>query len=119
MDEPKPINEFEPIDKKEDFENEVQQAFLRRPAPPGLKRRIMNQRASRRTEQSRSRVVLWQRVAAGLVLAATIGGALTWRHVEEQRKGEAARDQVLTALRITSHALNQIQAQLAARDHNE
>ncbi len=48
-----------------------------------------------------------------------LGGAFTWRHVEEQRKGEAARDQVLTALRITNHALNEVQARLAARNGNE
>jgi predicted type IV restriction endonuclease len=34
--------------------------------------------------------------------------------VEERRKGEAAREQVLTALRITGHALDQINTQLAA-----
>ena len=60
--------------------------------------------------------MLWQRLAAGFVLAAALGGALTWRHIEEERRGEAAREQVLTALRITNHALNQIQARLAARD---
>ena len=63
-----------------------------------------------------SQVLLWQRLAAGIVLAAALGRALTWRHIEEERRGEAAREQVLTALRITNHALNQIQARLAARD---
>jgi hypothetical protein len=38
-----------------------------------------------------------------------------WRIVEERRKEEAAREQVSTALRITSHALNQMNARLAAR----
>lgn len=98
------------------FENELQQAFLRRPAPPGLKRRIMNQRAQRRTAQMHSRVVLWQRLAAVFVLAAALGGGYTWHYVDQQRKGEAAREQVMTALRITNHALDQIQARLAARD---
>jgi hypothetical protein len=125
MDDPKPINEFDTMrqsdspDTMRAFETELQQAFLRRPAPPGLKRRIMDQRARRRTAQSHHRIVLWQRLAACFVLAAALGGALTWRHVEEQRKGEAARDQVLTALRITSRALNQVQAQLAARHRDE
>jgi len=110
MDDPNPLN---------GFEEQLRQAFLRRPAPPGLKRRIMNQRAQRRTAQMRNRVVLWQRIAAAFVLAAAIGGGFTWHYIDEQRKGEAAREQVLTALRITNHALDQIQARLAARDRDD
>lgn len=103
-------------DELNGFEEKLKQAFLRRPAPPGFKRRILNQRAQRRTVQMRNRVVLWQRLAAGFVLAAAIGGGVTWHYVDQQRKGEAAREQVLTALRITNHTLDQIQARLAARD---
>ena len=122
MDEPKlinehdPMNEPEPIDRMNEFENKLRQAFVRRPAPPGLRRRIVDQRNRRRTERFHSRVVLWQRLAACFVLAAALGGGLTWRHVEEQRKGEAARVQVITALRITNHALNEVKARLAVRD---
>ena len=116
MDELKPMNEPEPIDRMNEFENQLRQAFVRRPAPPGLKRRILDQRNRRRTARFHSRVVLWQRLAACFVLAAALGGGLTWRHVEEQRKGEAAREQVLTALRITNHALNEVKARLAVRD---
>ncbi|HEX4284079.1 MAG TPA: hypothetical protein VHZ28_03240 [Terracidiphilus sp.] len=100
------------------FEDELKQAFLRRPAPPGLKRRILNQRNQRRTIQIRSRVVLLQRLAACFVLAATIGGGFTWHYVDQKRKGEAARQQVMTALRITNRTLDQIQARLAARDRD-
>jgi hypothetical protein len=62
--------------------------------------------------------VLWQRLAASLVLAAMLGGAVEWeRHVrEERRRGEAAREQVMTALRITGHALDKMNQQLAAHD---
>lgn len=98
------------------FEEKLRQAMLRRPAPPGLKRRILDLRNRRRTARLHDRVVLWQRLAACLILAIALGGGLTWRHIDQQRKGEAARNQVLTALRITSHALNQIQTRLAARD---
>lgn len=102
------------------FEQQLQQAFLRRPAPPGLKRRILNQRDQRRTTRMRNRIVIWQRLAACFVLAALIGGGFTWHYVDERRKGEAAREQVITALRITNRTLNQIQARLAARaDHEE
>ena len=47
----------------------------------------------------------------------TASGGVAWRNREEQRKDEAARQQVLTALRITAHALNQMNAQLAAHSH--
>ncbi len=107
------------MDEMNEFEDRLKQAFLRRPAPPGLKQRILLQRKQRRAEQLHHRTLVWQRLAACFVLAAVIGGGLTWRHIDQQRKGEAARDQVFTALRITNRALSQIQARLAAHDHDE
>ena len=104
--------------ERDDFERELKQAFERRPAPPSLKRKLMEQRGRQRTERLRIRRVIWERLAACLVLAALVGGGLQWRQREEQRKGEAARQQVLTALRITNHALNQIKAQLAEHDRD-
>lgn len=105
--------EFEPAEEMEEFEQELRHAFRRQPAPPGLKTRIM---ARRRKPDWRGHAVLWQRLAASLALAAVLAGAALCRQREEQRKGEAARQQVLTALRITSHALNQMNRQLAAHD---
>ena len=98
--------EFEPM---EDFERELRQAFERRPAPPGLKRRLMEKRRAHRPQSA-----VWLRLAASVALAAVLAGGVEWRHQEERRKGEAARQQVLTALRITGHALNQMNRQLAA-----
>ena len=105
----------EPFDE---FELELKQALQRRPAPPSLKRKLLAQRAARtRSSATRNSFVLWQRLAASVVLIAAIGGGLVWRqHEQEQRKGEEARQQVLTALRITSHALDHAQTQLAAHD---
>jgi hypothetical protein len=107
--------EHEPFDN---FELELRQALERRPAPPGLKRKLLAQRAARkRPDAVHGSFVQWQRLAASLVLVAALGGGLTWRHhEEEQRKGEEARQQVFTALRITSHALDHVQAQLADHD---
>jgi len=62
--------------------------------------------------------VFWQRLAASVLLAGALGGAITWRNAEQRRKGEAAREQVFTALRIANHALNEMNAQLAARNRN-
>ena len=96
----------------DDFEEKLKRSFKRWPAPPGLKPRIMARH--RRVPVPRSHVVLWQRMAASLTLAAMLGGAAFWHQREERLKGEAARQQVLTALRITDHALDNISKQLAA-----
>jgi uncharacterized protein HemX len=106
----------------DEFEQELRQALERRPAPPGLKRRIMERRAARRVKPAWlgiARTGIWMKLAAMLVIVAILGGVgLEWRarRAEEQRRGEAARQQVLTALRITSHALDKVQARLAEHD---
>lgn len=119
--------EHEPLDE---FEQELRQALERRPAPPGLKRRILERHAEERARHGwlkrmfavprggRVQFGMWAKVAATLVIVAIIGGGVEWRvkQVEEQRKGEEARQQVLTALRITGHALDQVQEKLAAHD---
>ena len=98
----------------DDFEKELQQALQRRPAPPSLKRRIMERRGLLTIERRHSYGVIWQRVAAGLLVAAMLGGAMQWRlrREEKRRQGEEARRQVMIALRITGHALNEMNAQL-------
>jgi hypothetical protein len=106
---------FEPTD---DFEREVRQALERRPAPPGLKRKVMDQRSRARTQRVRTQTMIWQRLAASIVLAGAVAGGVAWRNHEDRRKGEAAREQVMTALRIANHALNQMKVQLAAHDRD-
>jgi len=108
--------EFEQMD---DFEQELKQALERRPAPPSLKRRIMQQRSMRHTQRLRNHVILWQRLAASLILAALLGGAYTWHEADQRRKGEEARRQVMTALRITGHAINEVNSRLAAHDRDD
>jgi hypothetical protein len=98
------------------FERELKQAMERRPAPPSLKRRILQQRATRRTQRIHSHTIWWQRLAASVLLAGVVAGGYSWRQVEERRKGEQAAQQVLTALRITNRALNDMNRRLAARN---
>ena len=104
----------------DDFEKELAQALERVPAPPSLKARVMQRRGLRSVERRHSTWLVLQRVAAGLLVAVMLGGAVEWRmrKVEEQRQGEEARRQVMTALRITGHALGEVNAQLN-RNHGE
>ena len=111
----------------DEFERELRQALERRQAPPGLKRRLMAQREANgvRTgwlawlgKAGRGRG--WAPATAALLLLALAGGGVRWEieKRQEERRGEAAREQVMTALRITGHALNEVQARLAEHDRN-
>lgn len=115
-DQPEPVNLSE---QDGDFERELRQALGRRPAPPSLKRRILQRREARRTERLHFRTVWWQRLAASVLLAGVIAGGYGWRQVEEQRKGEEVKRQVMTALRITNHALNDMNRRLAEHNRDE
>lgn len=107
--------EFEPMDG---FEKELRQALQRRPAPPSLKRKVMERRGAVSLERQHHRWLMWQRLAAGVVLAAILGGTMTWQlqKAEERRKGEEARRQVMTALRVTTRALNELNQRLMERN---
>ena len=98
------------------FERELQQAMERRPAPPSMKRRILLARDARRTEKVHIQAVWWQRLAASVLIAGVIAGGYSWRQIEERRKGEEVKRQVMTALRITNHALNDMNRRLVEHD---
>ena len=53
--------EFEPGNE---FEQELRQALERRPAPPGLKRRLMEKRSRRHTERLHTYTMIWERLGA-------------------------------------------------------
>lgn len=108
------MHEFE-----DTFERELKQALERRPAPPGLKARILAARWERRKESRHSHSVVWMRLAASLLIVAIIGGAIRWNYqrIEERRRGELARQQVFTALRVTAHAINLVQERLSAHNN--
>lgn len=105
-------SEFDPMDE---FERELRDAMERRPAPARLKHKIM----ARRAEKRRSMRMAWlERVAASMIFAAVVGSAAFWSHQEQERRGEEVKRQVFTALRITNHALQQMNTQLAEHDRN-
>ncbi len=109
--------EFEPMDE---FEQELHQALVRRPAPPTLKQRVMDERARRMRQRMRlvPRMHSWMRIAASLLIVAILAGTAEWgiQRRQERRRGEEARRQVMIALRITGRELNQVQARLTT--HN-
>lgn len=102
----------------EEFEIELRLGLERRPAPPGLKRKVMERRSLRQPQQRRGVPVLWMRLAASLAIVAILAGGADWgvRRVQERRRAEEIRQQVFKALRITNHALNEVQSRLAAHD---
>lgn len=109
--------EFELKDDHE-FECELITALEWRPAPPDLKRKILERSRQEHARMRHTRALWWQRLAASFVIAGLAGGALYWRHAEQMRKGEEAKQQVITALRIATRALEQVNAQLEQRNEN-
>lgn len=103
----------------DEMESELREAFERLPAPQSLKRKVMERRWRERAARRHGRIVVWQRLAASVVLAAAVGGALAWREAEERRRGEEAKQQVFTALRITHHALKQMNEHLREQDRDK
>ena len=109
--------EFEPLD---DFEETLKRSFERQPAPPSLKRKLMERR--RRVAQRRSfPLFAWRGLTASIVsvslcilAALAIYSGYEQRQAEQRRKAEDVHQQVLLALRITNHALNHMNQQLAA-----
>jgi hypothetical protein len=111
----------------DDFERELRKGVERQAAPASLKRKVMEQRLQNRgkiqsirsTTRQRNRMIWLERIAASLVLAGVAGSAVIGHYAVERRKGEEAKQQVFTALRITNHALGQVGAQLAEHDNKE
>ena len=98
-----------------EFERKLRMAMQHREAPLGMKQRVLA-RARERRKTQHGRWWMVQRVAASAVLAAVVGGFVAYRHNEEraaeQKRGEEAREQVMTALRITSRTLGRVNERL-------
>jgi len=104
----------------QEFERELREALKRCPAPSGLKRKLMERR-HRPGQWLAFPLFAWRGLAASLVsvslcilAALALYGDYEWRQVEQRREAEIASQQVMAALRITGHALNHMNRQLAA-----
>lgn len=106
-----------------EFEQELRQALERRPAPPTLKRSVMDERARRARQRMRlvQPMHSWMRIAASLLIVAILAGTAEWgiQRQQERRRGEEARRQVMIALRITGRELNQVRTRLATHGTGE
>jgi hypothetical protein len=98
-----------------EFERKLRFALQHRPAPLGLKQRVLV-RARERRQAQHGRWWMVQRIAASAALAAVFGGLAVYHQAEERalerKKGEEAREQVMTALRITHQTLYRVNARL-------
>ncbi len=95
-----------------EFERKLRFAMQRHEVPLGLKSRVLAQARARR-QARHGRGWILQRIAASAVLAAVFGGIAVYHEAEERRRGEQAREQVMTAMRITSKTLGRVNERLA------
>ena len=95
------------------LENDLQRALRRQAPAPGFAERVM-QRIESDQEVPRKnprRPVWWRAAAASVTLAAILGGYATHR-VLEYRRGERAKEQVLTAMRIAGEKVRYAQQEV-------
>lgn len=101
----------------DELEQQLLQALERLPAPPGLKRRVIERREAQHAARRRRQLMWWRRMAVAAAAVCLLAAVWFWRGAEQRREGEEARGQVILALRITNRALTQMRSQLAA--HNQ
>ena len=92
------------------LENDLKRALRRQAPAPGFAERVM-QRLEEKEKPKRR--VWWRAAAASVTLAALLGGYATHRVVERQR-GERAKEQVLTAMRIAGEKVRYAQQEVRA-----
>ena len=90
---------------------------LRRQAPaPGFAGRVLQR--IEQEDQPKHRPVWWRAAAASVTLAVILGGYATHR-VVEHRRGEHAKEQVLTAMRIAGEKVRYAQQEVRSIGVNE
>lgn len=103
-------------EEMDELEQQLSQVLERLPAPPGLKRKVIERREEQLAARRRQ-LMWWRRLVIATAAICLLAAVWFWRGAEQRREGEEARRQVILALRITNRALTQMQSQLAA--HNQ
>jgi hypothetical protein len=98
------------------LENDLKRALRRQAPAPGFAGRVM-QRIEQQAAPKR-RPVWWRAAAASVTLAAILGGYATHK-VVEHRRGERAKEQVLTAMRIAGEKVRYAQQEVRGIGHPE
>lgn len=108
--------------ERDDFEEQVREGMQRCEPPAGFADRVMLRVAKEPSGAPKLRLMkaknasVWQWAVAAALLLAVSGGVLEQRHLAERRArqiaGEQARDQLMTALQITSEQLQRVNQQI-------
>lgn len=104
----------------DDFEQQLKQAMARQEPPPWFEAKVLaaveRQPQSRQSLWSRFRVQPGMRWATGFAAALLVTTGV-WQHehaVQEREAGEAAKEKLKVALRITGQKLHSIQTRVDA-----
>lgn len=99
-----------------ELEDQLRDALRRKTPPPGFTDRVVSRveadRPTRTLATGRSAFMRW---AAAAALVAALGGTIEYRKIREEReraRGEAAKEQVMQALRIAGSKLQVVQARI-------
>lgn len=87
------------------LENDLKRALRRESPPAGFAGRVLQRIEA---EKAPRRPYWWRTAAASVTLGLLLGGYATHR-VVEHRRGEAAKEQVLTAMRIAGEKVRYAQ----------
>ena len=101
------------------LENDLKRALRRQSPAPGFAGRVMQRIENgenppeelRGNPRNPRNFVWWRAAAASVTLAALLGGYATHR-VVEHRRGERAKEQVLTAMRIAGEKVRYAQQEV-------
>jgi hypothetical protein len=95
------------------LEHDLQRALRRQAPAPGFADRVMQRIESQAAIETvkPKRPAWWRAAAASVTLAAVLGGYATHR-VIEHRRGERAKEQLLTAMRIAGEKVRYAQQEV-------
>lgn len=96
------------------LDDELRHALRREEAPAGFADRVIQRAARRQQRQTSNRPFI--RWAAAAMIVGALAGADQYRSIqnarEERQRGEAAKEQVLQALRIAGSKLQFVQVKI-------